>query len=177
MNSTTMGLIFVLAILGVLPLSSSAHATEETDTAAWGNAPDFSMTTFAGEELQLSDYAGQPMLLNFWAEWCPPCVAELPLLEQAWEDYGAEVAFMTINLEKGRMDPAAFLAERDLQIPGSLAANEVAAQYGISGIPATFFISSEGNVLGVKTGPFTEGELPHILDAFLAYEKSLTETP
>lgn len=176
MKFAGLGLMLVLAMLGTMPPAAMAEDASAAPTPLWGDAPDFSMTTFDGEVLHLSDYAGQPMLLNFWAEWCPPCVAELPLLEQAWEDYGEEVAFMTVNLEKGRNDPAAFLAERDLQIPGSLAANEVAAQYGISGIPATFFISSEGNVLGMKTGPFAEGELPYILDAFLAYEDSLMET-
>ena len=173
------GILAGLLLLGLLfgqIAPSQAQDADVAATAGWGDAPDFSLTTFAGEEQQLSDYAGRPIVLNFWAEWCPPCVAELPLLEQAFEDYGEDVQFLTVNLEKGRMDPAAFMQQRELELPGALAANDVALQYGISGIPATFFITSEGNVLGMKRGAFAEGELPSIMEQFLAYEDRLQET-
>ncbi|MEZ5337577.1 MAG: TlpA disulfide reductase family protein [bacterium] len=166
-----------------LMLITPAAAAENTELSMpptdmhWGNAPDFALQTFAGEELLLSKFAaGRPVVLNFWAEWCPPCVAEMPLLQEAWQDYGEDVQFLTLNLEKGRMDPQAFLEQRGIALPGGLAENEVGMQYGISGIPATFFISSEGNVLGMKTGAFVDGELPYILDAMLDYEHSLQVT-
>lgn len=168
-----------LMISGMAQAQDTAVPAGTTVVAAsdgWGNAPDFSLTTFEGDEVVLSELGGRPLLLNFWAEWCPPCVAELPMLQEAYEQYGEDVQFLTVNLEKGRMDPGAFLEQRGISIPGGLADNEVGLQYGISGIPATFFISSEGNVLGMKTGAFVDGELPYVLDAMLAYEDSLLVT-
>ncbi len=170
-------LILSAVLIGMLSMSAAGAAADVASAdAGWGNAPDFTMTTFEGKEVHLSDYAGKPLILNFWAEWCPPCVAEMPLLEEAWLEYGADVQFMTVNLEKGRMDPATFLEQRGITIPGALADNEVGQQYGISGIPATFFISSEGNVLGMKTGAFMEDELPYALDVLLDYEHQLMVT-
>ena len=168
----------LLCLLAVMPASAAEHveAVMPADVH-WGNAPDFTLQTFDGEELLLSEFAaGRPVVLNFCAECCPPCVAEMPLLQAAWQDYGEDVQFLTLNLEKGRMDPQAFMEQRGIALPGALAENEVGMQYGISGIPATFFISSEGNVLGMKTGAFVEDELPYILDAMLDYEHRLQVT-
>lgn len=176
MKHIYMGLLALLTCMLALAPAAAAPADTSAADPVWGNAPDFSMTSFEGEELKLSDFAGKPIILNFWAEWCPPCVAELPLLQAAYEQYGSEVQFMTVALERGRNDPAGFMAQRELQLPGALAADEVAGQYGIGGIPATFFISSRGDVLGMKTGPFVEEELPYVLDAMLEFEDSLLVT-
>lgn len=162
-------------MLGLLALQPAAAATDGT-RVEWGNAPDFSMLSFEGDELKLSDLAGKPVVLNFWAEWCPPCIAEMPLLEQAYKDYGEDVQFLTINLEQGRMDPAGFMESHGYTIPGALAANQVGKDYGIRSIPATYFISSKGDVLGVKNGVFTDEELPYVLDSLLEFEDSLMVT-
>src|SRR3990170_2992192 len=75
---------FVLALLGLL---GWGLVKVQAGPRAAGPAPDFTLTTFGGEQVTLSDLRGRVVAINFWASWCPPCREEAAYLESTWRDY------------------------------------------------------------------------------------------
>jgi cytochrome c biogenesis protein CcmG/thiol:disulfide interchange protein DsbE len=111
-------------------------------------APPFSLTRFNGGVLRLEDLRGKVVFLNFWASWCVPCRAEARTLEAAWQKYKDEgVVFVGVNIQDKEPDARAFLEEFGITYPNVIdQGNRVAIDYGVWGIPETFFINGEGRI-------------------------------
>ena len=111
-------------------------------------APDFELQTPEGEIVKLSDYRGKPVILNFWATWCPPCVEEMPDLEQFYQEN--DVIVLGVNLtsrEIGMQQIIDFKEEHKITFPIVLDnANKVSELYHIVPIPTTYFIDDKGMV-------------------------------
>ncbi|MBK8540768.1 MAG: redoxin domain-containing protein [Ardenticatenia bacterium] len=124
-------------------------------------APPFTLDNLAGEDLSLSDYAGRPVLLNFWATWCAPCVEEMPLLAGAaaqYDDQGLAVLLIDVGEEVGIVQ--AFAEERGLDLPVALDMNnETAYDYRVSAYPTSVLINAAGQVVDVRRGAFTDGAM------------------
>ncbi|MFQ5462855.1 MAG: carboxypeptidase regulatory-like domain-containing protein [Phycisphaerae bacterium] len=115
------------------------------------SAPLFEATTLAGTKLDLKSLRGKVVLLDFWATWCGPCVAELPLVVATHEAFGARDDFVVIgiSLDFDKNTLAKFVNSRKLpwhQVYGD-PASAVAERYGVVGIPAMFLIDRKGNIL------------------------------
>ncbi len=112
-------------------------------------APDFTLTTFDGEAVSLRALRGKPVVVNFWASWCPPCRDEAPVIEGAWRAYKSRgVVFLGVNMQDRREDALGYVREFDITYPnGPDPTGEVTIDYGVSGIPVTFFISRDGQVV------------------------------
>jgi cytochrome c biogenesis protein CcmG/thiol:disulfide interchange protein DsbE len=109
-------------------------------------APPFALTLFDGRILQLQDLRGKVVLLNFWASWCPPCRAEARTLEAAWRRY-RDVVFVGVNLQDKEEAAREFLAEFDVTYPNGMDRGaRIAVDYGVWGLPETFFIDAEGRI-------------------------------
>ena len=119
-------------------------------------APDFQLTGLDGQPVSLSDLKGSPVLINFWATWCPYCVEEMPYLQQIYEKWQLMgLVLLAINIGESSSDVEKFMQSQGLSLPVLLdSAGEIAKQYGIRGIPATFFIDSDGIVQEVQVGAF-----------------------
>jgi cytochrome c biogenesis protein CcmG, thiol:disulfide interchange protein DsbE len=127
-------------------------------------APDFTLTTLEGQEFKLSALRGRPVVLNFWATWCPPCRAELPELKSANERYAGQVAIVGVN----QAEPAATVAKLVLQLglayPIPLdQQGDASRSYGVRSLPTTFFIDRDGVIRQIQNGPLTEATLTQLL--------------
>jgi thiol-disulfide isomerase/thioredoxin len=160
-----LGLALVAAACG-----GDGHGGAEPDSAASGvveaqrqgdPAPSTSFEKFSGESATLASYSGKPLVLNFWASWCPSCVAEMSAaFRPAQIALGEEVAFLGMNIADER-DRALDLVEETGAI-FDLAEDvngELYRELGGLGMPFTVFVSADGSILDVHNGPLTEGQL------------------
>ena len=111
-------------------------------------APDFALPLFDGGQLALSQNRGKPAVINFWASWCPPCRDEAPLLEQAWRAYqGDGVLFVGVDIQDSEAEAVSYLREFDITYPnGPDRDGRITVDYGVIGLPVTFFVNREGMV-------------------------------
>jgi peroxiredoxin len=118
--------------------------------------PDFSLPLIGGGEVKLSDYKGKVIFLNFWATWCAYCRTEragLQATHDKYKDRGFEVLSVSID-RAGAETVEKFLQEHNITFPNLHdQKSEVALEYGIRGVPATFFIAADGKAIGGVIGP------------------------
>jgi len=112
-------------------------------------APDFTLTTFKGATISLEDLRGKPVIINFWASWCPPCRIEAPLLERVWRAYEFRgLIFLGVNIQDRKEDALNYIREFDITYPnGPDPTGEITIDYGVSGLPVTFFVSKKGEIV------------------------------
>ena len=123
----------------------------------------------AGAPLQLVDLQGQPVVLNFWASWCQPCREEAAVLERFAADYRPRgVAFIGANVWDSDDKARAFLAEFAVSYPnGSDARGTAAVDFGLTGLPETFFIDRQGQIVGKYVGPIGDRALRTAVEGLL----------
>ena len=143
--------------------SAPSDTAENGETAA-DTAPDFTMLDMEGNEVKLSDFFGTPIVLNFWASWCPPCKAELPDFEEACKRYEGKVTFLMVNLTDGQRETVevakSYIASQGYTFPVYFDTNyEAAYVYGVSSIPQTYFINADGSLEARATGMISAAQL------------------
>ena len=127
-------------------------------------APDFELKTVEGNTIKLSDLRGQPVLVNLWATWCPPCRAEMQTLETVYNDYMDQgFTVLAVNMTS-QDDPQAimpFVEERGITYPILLDdKGEIAKAYQMKSLPSSFFIGRDGIIHEVVIGgPMAEATL------------------
>lgn len=135
-------------------------------------APDFELTTTKGERIKLSNLRGQAVLVNLWATWCPPCRAEMPSIEKAYQQYKAQgFTVLAVNMTY-QDDPTAilpFVNQRELTYSILLdETGETARAYQIKSLPSSFFIKRDGTINeAVIGGPMSEALLRTRIEAIL----------
>lgn len=148
-NGSTLLMVVVGAFLVYRLAGGGTHPL--TDQAA----PDFTLPLLTGESVSLASHRGKEVVvLDFWASWCPPCRAGLPVLDQVARDHaGQPVAFYAVNIREGKELVSAFAAENKLTLPILLDnTGLVAEDYGVTGIPQTVVIDRSGNIHVVHVG-------------------------
>jgi cytochrome c biogenesis protein CcmG/thiol:disulfide interchange protein DsbE len=117
-------------------------------------APDFTLKTFKGATISLKSLRGKPVVINFWASWCPPCREEAPLLERTWRTYqNRGVIFIGVDLQDRLEDALNYIRKFDITYPnGPDPIGEISIDYGVAGLPVTFFVSRKGEIVRRHVG-------------------------
>ena len=145
--------------------------TGETE-AQGSEAPDFTVYDLEGNVHKLSDFRGKPVLLNFWASWCGPCKSEMPDFQKAWEQYGETVHFMTVNMTDGMQETLekakAYVTKEGYTFPVYFDTDlDAAMTYGVSAIPATYFVAADGSLIARASGAISLSTLEKGLSMIL----------
>ena len=124
--------------------------------------PEFSVTTLGGEVLSSSALRGKVVLVNFWATWCLPCRAEMPLLEGMWKRHAAE-GFVLVGFSTDRTGESGvrrFLEERGITYPVAIIGQDVEEAFGgVRGIPTSFLLDQTGRIQHRVVGPLAPASL------------------
>lgn len=132
--------------------------------AAREKAKDFTVYDEDLNKVKLSDYAGTPVVLNFWASWCPPCKQEMPFFQEASEKYNDEVKILMINMTDGQRETQEkainYMKDNNYTMEMLMDVDyEVASGYGVAAIPRTIFIDKDGYIKEDKIGVMDEDSL------------------
>jgi thiol-disulfide isomerase/thioredoxin len=166
MRTRLLTLIAGVTLVATACAGAAGQATSE-DVVAADPASTTPFVLFDGSPATLADYQGQPLVLNFWASWCPSCVAEMSAaFKPAQEQLGDEVAFLGMNIQDER-DRALQLVE-ETGVLFELAEDPLGQLYlelGGIGMPFTVFIDAEGNIVEEHNGPLTAEQLVDMINA------------
>lgn len=154
--------------------SASGSQEESADSDPDSLAPDFTVLDMAGNEVNLSDYFGKPIILNFWATWCGPCKSELPAFNNMYEKYKNDVHFLFINLTDGSRETidgvTQFMEDEGYTFPVYFDTNmEAATKYGAYSIPTTFLIDNEGIPVHSQMGAMPEEAIEQLITTLIDY--------
>ena len=111
-------------------------------------APDFVLADIDGNQYRLSDYRGQVVIINFWATWCPPCRAEMPSMQRAWQQLEKDgILMLGINVGEDEDTIFQFTANYPVEFPLLMDQDSrVINQWPVRGLPTTFVVSPEGKI-------------------------------
>lgn len=127
-----------------------------------GKAPQFTLPNLraGAPPVRLSALRGHPVIVNFWASWCPPCRKEMPALQAVARRYAGRIDFVGIDTNDQLASATSFLARTGVryQIAFDPSASTAAA-YGVFGMPTTFFVAPNGTLLGREVGGLTAAKL------------------
>ena len=136
-----------------VPETTEPEATTEATEAEPVPAPDFTVLDWDSNTVNLSDYMGKPIVLNFWAHWCGPCQSEMPEFNTVYEELGGEVTFLMVHVGAAIDDGKEKVTEGGYTFPVLFdEKSEAVSMYGVTAYPTTFFIDVEGNLEGYYIG-------------------------
>ncbi|MEC8986524.1 MAG: TlpA disulfide reductase family protein [Chloroflexota bacterium] len=161
-------LISLFAIFLATGLANQASATGRSGEQLIGRrAPEFLADSINGKPLSLSNYPESPIILNFWASWCPPCRDETPHFEKIWRLYKEkDVVVIGINVQDDLNSANEYISEFDVTFINGMDKNgRIMVDYGVTGLPVTFFLDREGMIIGRWVGSIGASSLESRVEA------------
>jgi len=159
MNKLTKAVLPVLltSVLLVTGCLVGSEPSAPLEAQVGESAPDFQLQNLDGQAISLSDFRGSPVLINFWATWCPSCRDEMPYLQQIYEEWlGKGLVLLAVDIGESLDTVESFMQSYNLSFPVLLDTNQdVALEYNIRYIPTTFLIDKNGIIQVVKVGAFS----------------------
>lgn len=167
--------LLVVAVLGYNYLSSDyTEAPHQNGTSSKKVAKDFTVYNANGEEVKLSDYKGKkPVVVNFWASWCPPCKSEMPYFQDAKNNYSSDdIEILMVNLTDGMRETVEVATQyiNDNNYDMNFVFDEkgnAANTYYISAVPRTLFIDKEGTIIKDHTGIISSSDLNKYIEQLI----------
>jgi len=153
---------------GVAAPPADSTAPDRVARELVNSLPDFTLSDVNGEPRSITEWSGRPMLINFWATWCAPCLREMPLLQKLQDQRGTAMQVLGIAVDRV---PAvqSFLAEAGVTYPvlvGQQDAMDAAELFGpeFLALPFSIFVGADGAVLGLRPGELDPEELTELIE-------------
>lgn len=168
-----LGLLALLWTQLLTPAQQNTQNATPTDTLIGQSAPDFTLAALNGEQkgqkISLSDFKGQPVVINFWSSTCEPCKDEAPLLEKQWKSAQAQGAiFLGIDVMDTSSDGLRFLQQHGATYPNVIDnSGETLVNYAVTYTPETIFIDRSGKVVAAVRMQITSQQLQTNLQKIL----------
>lgn len=137
----------------IIKLTMGKPKVETTVTGPMITSQDLQITMedMEGNPLRLGDFQGEVILLNFWATWCPPCRAEMPSIQELYNDYGDKIAMLLVSSEEKPVIRT-YLEEHDYDLPVFIQRSALTSTFPVRSIPTTYLINKKGEILLEKKG-------------------------
>ena len=149
--------LFIAAVIGVSLATSQAPAPPSYPAAAGFTLPALGQS---GQQVSLSQYNGKPVIVNFFASWCPPCQQETPLLASWYKQQHGHVVLLGLDENDTTADALKFAHAKGVSYPiGFDPQVKVALAYNVDGLPQTFFLNAQHRIVGHVLGAVTKAEL------------------
>ena len=137
--------------------TQTPNQTEDSSSESKNLAPNFTVLDLDGNEVNLTDFFGKPIILNFWASWCGPCKMEMPDFNEAYAAYKDEIEFLMVNMTDGSRETvekaSSFIAESGYTFPVYYDTDlEAAKAYSVYSIPTTYFLDENGYIIAQGRG-------------------------
>ena len=131
-------------------------------------APDFNVSLAGGGEATLAQFDGRPLVLNFGASWCPHCLHEIPTLKNSYDKYKGQVEFLVVFQKSPEKDVADLIEKYGLEFKVGIDPEAQSGKaYGVKGIPVTFFIDSNGNIVDDNFGGIDESSMSRKIEEMI----------
>lgn len=130
-------------------------------------APDLTLQKLGGGTISLADYRGKkPVVLDFWASWCPNCRRDMPNLNRFWEKYKDQVEVIGVNLQESAGTVGTFIASRGISFPIALDPGGIASSaFGIRYTNTHFLINKEGDIVRAIPGDIRESDITSLISS------------
>lgn len=175
-SSWMLGAALILIVVGIGAYQwfgngngdDSGNGARSIDSPIVGaQAPDFTLQTFSGEDVTLSDLQGNVVIVNFWGSWCEPCIREMPAFQAYWESSPDDVILIGVGSKQDTIERSEEFAERfDITYPigrddggERVTVGTIAQNYNITFYPMTFVISPDGVISSLVIGEMDEEDL------------------
>jgi len=165
-----------LPVMALLAYGLTRNPKEIPSPLITKAAPAFRQASFDGNEVGLSDFRGSVVVINFWASWCyPACWNEAPRLEQAWKQYRDRgVVVVGINYQDREQDALAFIRKFSKSYPNIAdPRGRLGLDYGVYGVPETFFVNREGKISHKHVGEISSEILTREIESLLAQNQTV----
>lgn len=157
------------------PDTDTGNSEDKPDNENGSDNPEIKEITFLdaqGNQVRLSDKLGKPIILNFWTSWCPYCVEEMPYFQSIYDEKGAEVNFLMVNVTDGSRETKEigieFIEKKGFTFPTYYDVRlEASNFYSVHALPTTVFLDENGREVSRTSGKISEEDLRSQIDKLL----------